>query len=121
MLNTWIQDPDLVQLHLAYLSAIPKSDRPTTEPKNLRPISVSSIWYRWVAKFLCYVYNLTYLPFTQPTNMGFVNNATLIPLYGQLIVQWNLNYQGKMDLRTLTSGIYFILLENGVVLKFEKI
>jgi hypothetical protein len=37
-------------LHLAYLSAIPKSDRPTTEPKNLRPISVSSIWYRWVAK-----------------------------------------------------------------------
>ena len=32
LLNKWMHDPDSVELHLAYLSAIPKHDKPTTEP-----------------------------------------------------------------------------------------
>lgn len=50
LLNQWIHDPASVELHLAYLTAIPKLNKPPTTPSNLRPISVSSIWYRWVAK-----------------------------------------------------------------------
>ena len=34
--------PDLLA---SYLTAIPKPDRPTNVPSNLRPISVTSTWY----------------------------------------------------------------------------
>lgn len=51
LLNHWVFDnPESAELHLTLLSAIPKTGKPTSEPKNLRPISVASIWYRWIAK-----------------------------------------------------------------------
>lgn len=34
------------ELLASYLTAIPKPDRPTDVAANLRPISVSSTWYR---------------------------------------------------------------------------
>ena len=41
---------DYNEMFLAILTAIPKADKPPTIAKNLRPISVTSIWYRIVAK-----------------------------------------------------------------------
>lgn len=32
------------------LTAIPKKDKPTDVPSNLRPISVTSIWYRLIMR-----------------------------------------------------------------------
>lgn len=50
-LQRWVWDGDPSnELFLAILSAIPKQDKPTNEAKNLRPISVTSIWYRVIAK-----------------------------------------------------------------------
>jgi hypothetical protein len=48
------------------MTAIPKPGRPTNEPANLRPISVSSVWYRIVArvfvhrlnKFIPHIYSV---------------------------------------------------------------
>ena len=54
LLNSWITDDhDTPDLFLALLTAIPKPNRPTTIPANLRPISVTSIWYKLLAKVFC--------------------------------------------------------------------
>lgn len=48
-----MDDHDTPDLFLALLTAIPKPNRPTTIPANLRPISVTSIWYKLLAKVFC--------------------------------------------------------------------
>lgn len=51
LLNRWVFERDCsTELFLALLSAIPKQDKDTNHARNLRPISVTSIWYRLVAK-----------------------------------------------------------------------
>lgn len=54
-INDWVQYGDSAppELFTALLTAIPKADRPTSDPANLRPISVTSLWYRIVAKVFC--------------------------------------------------------------------
>ena len=48
ILNKWISGEIGDELLLTLLTAIPKADRDPTVAKNLRPISVTSIWYRLV-------------------------------------------------------------------------
>lgn len=43
------------------MTAIPKPDRPTDDPSKLRPISVSSVWYRIIARVFVQRVNL-YVP-----------------------------------------------------------
>lgn len=50
LLNRWINEELNTDLFLAIISAIPKPKKPPDKPQNLRPISVTSIWYRLVAK-----------------------------------------------------------------------
>ena len=51
LLIMWIADPTgPAELFLVMLSAIPKAERSTASPQNLRPISVTNIWYKIVTK-----------------------------------------------------------------------
>jgi hypothetical protein len=50
LLNRWVGEELNTELFLAIVSAIPKPKKPPDNPQNLRPISVTSIWYRLVAK-----------------------------------------------------------------------
>jgi hypothetical protein len=52
LLNRWVHEDLNTELFLAIVSAIPKPKKPPDEPQNLRPISVTSAWYRLVAKVL---------------------------------------------------------------------
>ena len=45
-LQRLLDSPPAPDLLASYLMAIPKPDRPTNVPSNLRPISVTSTWYR---------------------------------------------------------------------------
>ena len=47
-LNKWVQGEVGDELLLTLLTAIPKPDRDPSQAANLRPISVTSIWYRLV-------------------------------------------------------------------------
>lgn len=51
LLNSWIMDDaDTAEMFLVLLTAIPKPQRDTAVPSNLRPISVTSVWYKLVSK-----------------------------------------------------------------------
>ena len=50
LLNRWVFESLSTELFLAIVSAIPKPKKPPDKPSNLRPISVTSVWYRIVAK-----------------------------------------------------------------------
>ena len=51
LLNRWVFDRGVTpDLFLAILSAIPKPKKPPDRPSNLRPICITSIWYRIVLK-----------------------------------------------------------------------
>jgi hypothetical protein len=52
LLNRWVHEDMNNELFLAIVSAIPKPKKTPDEPCNLRPISVTSGWYRLVAKVL---------------------------------------------------------------------
>ena len=44
-LQRLLDSPPAPDLLASYLTAIPKPDRPTNVPSNLRPILVTSMWY----------------------------------------------------------------------------
>ncbi len=48
LLNAWIKGDIGDHLLLTFLTAIPKPERDPSLARNLRPISVTSIWYRLV-------------------------------------------------------------------------
>lgn len=50
LLNRWVQEDLSSELFTAIVSTIPKPKKPPDTPQNLRPISVTSVWYRLVAK-----------------------------------------------------------------------
>jgi hypothetical protein len=52
LLNKWVREDINTELFLAIVSSIPKPKKPPDKPENLRPISVTSIWYRVIAKVL---------------------------------------------------------------------
>ena len=50
LLNKWVGEEVSSDLFLAIVSTIPKPQKPPDRPQNLRPISVTSVWYRILAK-----------------------------------------------------------------------
>lgn len=50
VVNAWVNGDQSADLLLSVLSAIPKPHKPTLAPEMLRPISVTSSWYRLIAK-----------------------------------------------------------------------
>ena len=50
IVNGWILEEYNTDLFISLISAIPKPKKPPDKPENLRPIAVTSLWYRVVSK-----------------------------------------------------------------------
>lgn len=50
ILNGWVLEEFNTDLFVSLISAIPKPKKPPDQPENLRPIAVTSLWYRVVSK-----------------------------------------------------------------------
>lgn len=71
-MNDWLTtDCETAEMFLVMLSAIPKEGKPPTVASNLRPISVTSIWYKIVAKAFAERLSHSLVTLYSPNQHGF--------------------------------------------------
>jgi hypothetical protein len=67
------------------LTAIPKVDRDSSDPKQLRPISVTSIWYRIISRIFVLRLN-KYIPLLYSTEQhGFCPGRSTSTAMGSIV------------------------------------